>query len=148
MIRAVLDTYVILAELLSRRGAAFEILQRLRNGEWRLVLSNHLLLEYEEVLKRNASALALTYEEIDLLLNAICLAADCFPLPPVQTPRLTDADDDPFCGLPRPPAHESLLRTICVISPRQPPMASGSCRRVNFSVSCAHRHDHAPHHHP
>ena len=65
MTRAVLDTNVILAALLSNRGAAFEILQRLRRGEWRLVLSNHLLLEYEEVLKRNAGALALTHEEID-----------------------------------------------------------------------------------
>ena len=99
MIRAVLDTNVILAALLSRRGAAFEILQRLRNGEWKLVLSNHLLLEYEEVLKRNAPALALTHEEIDLFLNAICLAADCFPLPPVQTPRLPDADDEPLLRL-------------------------------------------------
>ncbi len=53
MTRAVLDANVILAALLSRRDAAFEILGRLRRGEWRLVLSNHLLLEYEEVLKRN-----------------------------------------------------------------------------------------------
>jgi hypothetical protein len=58
MIRAVLDTNVILAALLSRRGASFELLQRLRRGEWRLVLSNHLLLEYEEILKRNAAALS------------------------------------------------------------------------------------------
>lgn len=45
MIRAIFDTNVILASQLSNRGAAFEILQRLRRGEWRLVLSNHLLLE-------------------------------------------------------------------------------------------------------
>ena len=32
MIRAVLDTNVILATLFSRRGAAFEILERLRRG--------------------------------------------------------------------------------------------------------------------
>ena len=99
MIRAVLDTNVILAALLSRRGAAFEILERLRRGEWRLVLSNHLLLEYEEVLKRNAAEIALTHDEVDRLLNAICQAADCFQLPAPQPPRLPDADDEPLLRL-------------------------------------------------
>lgn len=99
MILAVLDTNVILAALLSRRGASFEILLRLRRGEWRLVLSNHLLLEYEEVLKRNAASLALTHEEIDNFLNAICQAAVCFQLPVGPPPRLPDADDEPLLRL-------------------------------------------------
>lgn len=96
---AVLDTNVLLAALLSRQGASFEILRRLRHGEWRLALSNHLLLEYEEVLKRNAANLGLTLEEIDQLLNAICQAADCVNLPPAQPPRLTDPDDEPLVRL-------------------------------------------------
>jgi putative PIN family toxin of toxin-antitoxin system len=99
MTRAVLDTNVIVAALLSRRGAAFEILQRLRRGEWRLVLSNHLLFEYEEVLKRNATAIGLTHEEVDHFLNAICQAADCFELAAAQPPRLPDADDEPLLRL-------------------------------------------------
>lgn len=99
MTRAVLDTNVIVAALLSQRGAAFEILQRLRRGEWRLVLSNHLLLEYEEILKRNASALGLTHEDVDRFLNAICQAADRIELPAAQPPRLPDADDEPLLRL-------------------------------------------------
>ena len=99
MIRAVLDTNVLLASLLSRRGAAFEILQRLRRGEWRLVLSNHLLLEYEEVLKRNAAVLGLTLVEVDLYLNSICQAADCFALAAPQPARLPDPDDEPLLRL-------------------------------------------------
>jgi putative PIN family toxin of toxin-antitoxin system len=99
MTRAVLDTNVILAALLSRRGAAFEILERLRRGEWRLVLSNHLLLEYEEVLKRNAGALSLTQEEVDRFLNAICQAADCVQLPAMRPRGLPDADDEPLLQL-------------------------------------------------
>jgi len=99
MIRAVLDTNVIVAALLSRHGAAFEILQRLRRGEWRLALSNHLLLEYEEVLKRNAGVLGLTYEEVDQFLNAISQAADCVQLAEAQPPRLPDADDEPLVRL-------------------------------------------------
>ena len=65
----------------------------------RLVLSNHLLLEYEEVLKRNAVLLALTHEEVDRLLNAICQTADCFQLPVAQPPHLPDADDEPLLRL-------------------------------------------------
>ena len=99
MIRAVLDTNVLLASLLSRRGAAFEIMERLRRGEWRLVLSNHLLLEYEEVLKRNAAVLGLTLAEVDLYLNSICQAADCFALAAPQPPRLPDPDDEPLLRL-------------------------------------------------
>ena len=68
MIRAVPDTNVILASLLSNRGAAFEIPQKLRLEEWRPVPGNHLLLEYEEVPKRNA--------------------ADCIPLTAPQILRL------------------------------------------------------------
>jgi len=96
---AILDTNVLLAALISRRGASFEILRRLRLGEWRLALSNHLLLEYEEVLKRNAVNLGLTFEEIDQLLNAICQAAECVNLPLAQTPRLADPDDEPLVRL-------------------------------------------------
>ena len=99
MIRAVLDTNVILASLLSQRGASFEITQRLRRGQWRLVLSNHLLLEYEEVLKRNASTLGLTLAEVDSYLNAICQAADCIALAAPQPPRLPDPDDEPLLRL-------------------------------------------------
>jgi predicted nucleic acid-binding protein len=99
MICAVLDTNVILASLLSKRGASFEILQRLRRGEWRLVLSNHLLFEYEEVLKRNATTIGLTLNEVDLYLNAICQAADCVALAAPQPPRLPDPDDEPLLRL-------------------------------------------------
>jgi predicted nucleic acid-binding protein len=63
------------------------------------VLSNHLLLEYEEVLKRNAAMLALSYDDVDRFLNAICLAADCFQIPAAQPPRLPDADDEPLLRL-------------------------------------------------
>jgi predicted nucleic acid-binding protein len=99
VIRAILDTNVILASLLSRHGASFEILRRLRRGEWRLVLSNHLLLEYEEVLKRNAGTLGLTLAEVDLYLNAMCKAADCWNLAAAGPPRLSDLDDEPLLRL-------------------------------------------------
>jgi predicted nucleic acid-binding protein len=53
--RAVMDTNVLIAAFRSRRGASFEVFRRLRLGEWTTVVSNHLLYEYEEVLKRDAA---------------------------------------------------------------------------------------------
>jgi hypothetical protein len=136
MLRAVLDTNVLFSALLSRRGASFEIFRRLRRGEWRMVLSNHLLLEYEEVLKRNAVAIGFTPAEVDLLPNAICQAADCVALPapapsrsrPIQTTSRS-------CGWRKLPGRGSSPRTTCVISARRRRMALLSCARASFSVS-------------
>jgi len=50
-LRAVMDTNVLYAALHSRLGASFEIFRRLREGEWTAVVSNHLVHEYEEILK-------------------------------------------------------------------------------------------------
>jgi predicted nucleic acid-binding protein len=58
-LRAVLDTNVLIAAFRSRHGASFEVFRRLRRGEWTAVVSNHLLFEYEEVMKRGATALGL-----------------------------------------------------------------------------------------
>ena len=135
MIRAVPDTNVILAALLSNRGAAFEILQKLRRGQWRLVLSNRLLLEYEEVLKRNAGALALTHEEVDRFLNAICQSAECFQLPAAQPPGLPDADDEPLLRLAETSGARLITTTTSAISARRRRTASPSCHRASFCAS-------------
>ena len=81
-VRAVLDTNVLVAAFRSRRGASFEVFHRLRHGDWTAVLSNHLLYEYEEVLKRQARALGLGLGDVDELLNAVCARAEEWTLPP------------------------------------------------------------------
>ena len=53
--RAVMDTNVLVAAFRSRTGASFEIFQRLRRDEWTAILSNHLVYEYEEILKQAAA---------------------------------------------------------------------------------------------
>jgi len=62
-----MDTNVLVAAFRSRHGASFEIFRRLRLGEWTTVVSNHLLFEYEEILKREAPELGLSLEEVDEL---------------------------------------------------------------------------------
>jgi putative PIN family toxin of toxin-antitoxin system len=97
--RAVLDTNVLVAAFRSRRGASYEIFRRLRHGEWTAVLSNHLLYEYEEVLKRFARELGLGLPDVDEILNAVCARAEEWTLPPDWQPVLADPDDEPLVQL-------------------------------------------------
>lgn len=106
--RAILDTNVFLSALWSKQGAAFDLLQALRAGRWQMVLSNHLLHEYEEVSKRFALEMNLTFEDIDAVLDALCAAADQRHLLPEWTPRLIDPDDEPLLQL----AVEATVPTI------------------------------------
>lgn len=95
-VRAIIDTNVFLSALWSTRGAAFEIFAQLRRDRWRIVLSNHLLFEYEEVAKRNAARVGLSLEDIDDLLDAICAGAEQRRLEPAWIPCLSDPDDEPL----------------------------------------------------
>jgi putative PIN family toxin of toxin-antitoxin system len=95
-LRAIMDTNVFLSALWSTRGAAFEIFAELRRGRWQMVLSNHLLFEYEEIGKRHAVEMGLTLEDIDEVLDALCAAAEQRQLQPAWVPRLTDPDDEPL----------------------------------------------------
>src|SRR5688572_13605129 len=97
--RAVMDTNVFLGALWSTQGAAHEILQQLRSDRWQLLLSNHLLLEYEEVAKRYAAGMELTLGDIDDVLDAICTTAEQRQLKPDWPPHLPDADDEPLLQL-------------------------------------------------
>jgi putative PIN family toxin of toxin-antitoxin system len=98
-LRAVMDTNVLYAALRSRLGASFELLRRLRHGEWTAVVSNHLVHEYEEIFKQHATELDLSLADVDELLNAICARAEEWPLQPGWSPVLADPDDEPLVQL-------------------------------------------------
>jgi predicted nucleic acid-binding protein len=51
----VFDTSVLVAALRSRKGASFLLLRALRDGEIKGMASTALLLEYADVLKRDAN---------------------------------------------------------------------------------------------
>jgi predicted nucleic acid-binding protein len=94
-----MDTNILYAAFRSRLGASFEVFRRLRLGEWTAIVSNHLVHEYEEVLKANAQALGLSLRDVDELLNAICARAEEWQLQPGWWPILTDPDDEPLVQL-------------------------------------------------
>ncbi len=108
MIRAVLDTNVLDSAFRSSRGYSFDVFVALRQARWRAVLSNHLIHEYEEVLKAHAAQLGLTLVEIDTLLDAICARAEEWQLAAGWLPILADPDDEPLVQL----AYDSAARRI------------------------------------
>lgn len=97
--RAVMDTNVLYAGIRSRRGASFQILDALWQRKWTLALSNTVLSEYEEILKRESTALNLSAERIDKLLDALCALADRRQLSESWIPVLTDSDDEALVHL-------------------------------------------------
>lgn len=107
-LRAVMDTNVLYSAFRSSLGASFELFQRLCHGEWTAVISNHLVYEYEEILKANAAELDLSMNDVDELLNAICARAEEWPLQPGWSPILSDPDDEPLAQL----AYESAANRI------------------------------------
>jgi putative PIN family toxin of toxin-antitoxin system len=92
----VMDTNVLVAATLSPLGASFQILTLVPQRRFELLLSVPLMLEYEEVLKREEmrAKSRLTLAEIDALLDL--LAAVGTPCTPFfqWRPQLPDPDDE------------------------------------------------------
>ena len=90
----VLDTNVLIAGLRSRNGASFQLLALIGEGAFELNVSVPLVLEYEEVAKRNARALGLTHADIDDVLDYLCAVAAHREIYFLWRPVLRDASDD------------------------------------------------------
>jgi len=92
MIRAVMDTNVLIAGLRSPNGASRELLVRLRAGRWTLVLSNTVLGEYHELLHREAEFLEIMHHEADSYIDALCELAEKFSPTTQWQPTANDPD--------------------------------------------------------
>src|SRR5438270_14094342 len=99
MLRAVMDTNVLLAGLRSAQGASFEILRLLEGRKWSLVLSNTVLTEYQEILHREQASLPYTHEELERILDGVCHRAEQWRLHSHWWPVLTDPDDEAMVHL-------------------------------------------------
>ncbi len=99
MIRAVLDTNILLSSLRSRAGASHQILLRLAKQEFELVIGNTVLAEYEEVLKRECPKIGVSASIVERFLDTVCAASTFFPTSSYWKPALPDADDEVFAQL-------------------------------------------------
>lgn len=92
--RIILDTNVLHAGLYSSKGASFSVLRAIEEGKLQMVLSTTLLFEYEDVLKRNQSILALSNQEIEGLLDYFCMQSEHEKIYFLWRPLLPDPKDD------------------------------------------------------
>jgi putative PIN family toxin of toxin-antitoxin system len=92
--RIVVDTSVLVAGLRSRRGAAFRLLREVGKTRFEIALSVPLVLEYEDVLLRQADEMALSAADIDALLDYFCRVAHLQRIFFLWRPLLPDPKDD------------------------------------------------------
>ena len=94
MLRVVLDTTVFVTALRSRDGAGFRLLSLASEDAFRLVLSVPLVLEYEEVAKRQARSLGMSYSDIDDIIDYLCSIGEHRQIFFLWRPVLRDPHDD------------------------------------------------------
>ena len=94
--RYVFDTCVLVAGLRSRRGASFVILQAIGNGLLRGVASTTLLLEYQDVLKRDANLEQFwaKSDEVDIILGMLASRLEPIQINFSWRPQLTNPDNE------------------------------------------------------
>lgn len=90
----VLDTNVLISGLRSRRGASHRLLELVGTPEFLLNLSVPLVVEYEDVAKRQARALGLSHQDIDDVLDYLCSVGEHREIYFLWRPVLRDPRDD------------------------------------------------------
>jgi len=92
--KVVLDTNVLVSALRSRNGASFQVLSRVGHGEFDIVLSVPLVVEYEDVAKRMSRAIGLRHADIDAVLDYMCHVGELRGIFFLWRPFLKDPLDD------------------------------------------------------
>lgn len=93
-----LDTNVIVSGLRSRRGASFALLEHLESGDFEAAVSVPLILEYEDVLLREAAG-PLKPRDVRDFVDAICSLAHRQAIFFLWRPLLPDPNDDMIAEL-------------------------------------------------
>jgi putative PIN family toxin of toxin-antitoxin system len=94
-LEVVIDTNVVYAGLRSQLGASHRLLREIgRNEAFQIHLSVPLVLEYEEVARRHARALGLSFQDIEDILDYLCSVAGLHDVFYLWRPFLPDPDDD------------------------------------------------------
>lgn len=89
-----MDTNVLVGALRSNRGASYRFLSLIDSGAFRLNISVPLVLEYEDAAKRLMGEIPLVGEEIDDIIDYICLSATHQTVHYLWRPFLRDPKDD------------------------------------------------------
>lgn len=93
MLRAVLDTNVLVSALRSNRGASFVVLAALRAGRFLAVVSNPLCLEHLDVLSRPDVVPSFDPPRAQAWLEGYLALCECRTVSYLWRPYLRDSDD-------------------------------------------------------
>lgn len=95
MFRVVVDTNVVIAALLSQRGASYRLLMMLDDDRWQACVSVPLIVvEYEAVAKSPEVGVKLSHADIDIFLDYVCGQAEHRQIFFLWRPLLPDPGDD------------------------------------------------------
>ena len=94
MLRAVIDTNVIISGLQSNAGRSYELLQKLYEDAFIPVVSVPLVLEYEEVITRRLVPGVFSKRDVDTFLDYFCTVSDRIKIHYLWRPTLKDPFDD------------------------------------------------------
>ncbi|MBF0414127.1 MAG: putative toxin-antitoxin system toxin component, PIN family [Desulfamplus sp.] len=92
--RIVIDTNVFISALRSKRGASYKLLSMIDSGNFETAISVPLILEYEDVAKRQTHTLGLSPADIDDILDYICQIGNKREIFYLWRPILKDPKDD------------------------------------------------------
>lgn len=92
--RTVIDTTVLVSGLRSSRGASFRVLELVGTPAFEIALSVPLVLESEDVLKRESAALGLEGPDVDALIEYWCSVAQMQEIHFLWRPVLRDSKHD------------------------------------------------------
>jgi len=92
------DTNVILAALMSQNGASYRILNLIIEENLKIALSTSVILEYDDVLKRQEilEKMNLSVDQIEDVLDLLVLLADKYSIYYRLRPNLLDENDNLF----------------------------------------------------
>ncbi len=92
------DTNVILAALMSQNGASYRILNLIIEENLKMALSTSVILEYDDVLKRQEilAKMSLSVDQIEDVLDLLVLLADKYSIYYRLRPNLLDENDNLF----------------------------------------------------
>ncbi len=91
--KIVVDTNVLVSALRSRRGWSFDLLTRIGQGQFEHVVTVPLVIEYEDVLRREGMV-PLSGGAVDDVLDYICASGLRRQVHFLWRPKLTDVRDD------------------------------------------------------
>lgn len=92
--QVVIDTNVLVAAQLSKRGASSKLISLIGLDDFQINLSTALVLEYEDVLSRFKSDINLTSEDIADLIDALCALGNLHDIHFLWRPYLRDPKDE------------------------------------------------------